>query len=268
MSQQRLVVGDDGSAAADLVWQWVDHHRWPGWTISVVTADDRGDTTILPPDRITLSAWDPPTPRRLGHGSDDTRVEHLIGVADPRVVLDSVGWATLMAIGPRGTGLVPQRFGSTAEWLLERPDPPLVVVRTSRPTRSIVLDDDGSPHALRAARCLAELPWIAGCDVTLVTVQGHGARPDEAGEQTAAVLRAAGAAVQPLRVTGHRRVLGMGGDGSGAVLGAIDKVDPDLVAVSITRLAGLRSAFRAANPNAGPTVGARSVLVAFAPGGE
>lgn len=32
------VFGDDGSAAADVVWLWINNHRWPGWRISVVTA--------------------------------------------------------------------------------------------------------------------------------------------------------------------------------------------------------------------------------------
>ena len=32
--EPRLVVGDDGSASADVVWLWINNHSWPGWRIS------------------------------------------------------------------------------------------------------------------------------------------------------------------------------------------------------------------------------------------
>src|SRR4029078_7056260 len=95
-----LCFGDDGSAAADVVWLWINNHQWPGWRISVVTA-------VKPPlgapvglERSTAHPWEPPTPRQLLTTSDAVHVEHLMAEADPRLVLDSFTHAGVLAIGP------------------------------------------------------------------------------------------------------------------------------------------------------------------------
>ena len=93
--------------------------------------------------------------------------------ADPRLVLDSFTDAGLLAIGPRGAGLLKQLgLGSTAEWLISahRPLAPLAVIRSARPTRTVLLCVDGSLHARRATRTLARMPWITDTHVTVLGV--------------------------------------------------------------------------------------------------
>ena len=170
---RQLVFGDDGSAAADVVWLWINNHRWPGWRISVVTAAKPPLGAPVGTERSTAHPWEPPTPRRLLCTSDDVEVEHLMAEADPRLVLDSFTDAGLMAIGPRGAGLLKQLgLGSTAEWLISahRPLAPLAVIRSARPTRSVLLCVDGSLHARRATRTLARMPWITDTHVTVLGV--------------------------------------------------------------------------------------------------
>src|SRR5207342_301857 len=58
----QLVFGDDGSAAADVVWLWVNNHRWPGWRISVVTAVKPPLGAPVGTERSTAHPWEPPTP--------------------------------------------------------------------------------------------------------------------------------------------------------------------------------------------------------------
>lgn len=173
MTVQRLVFGDDSSAAADVTWDWINAHSWPGWRISVVTA--RPVTPPVPAERATPHVWDPPAPRQLGPDTGTTDLEHLLAEADPRLVLDSFADAALLAIGPRGQGLLKRlHLGSTAEWLVSghRPLVPVAVVRASRPTEHVLLCVDGSRHAQRAAQALHDLPWIEQCRVTILGVVG------------------------------------------------------------------------------------------------
>lgn len=257
-AQRRLVFGDDGSATSDAVWEWIAGHPWPGWTIAVVTADDAPDVTILPPDRVVLTPWDPPNPRRLASDQPETRVEHLIGRADPRVVLDSAGPAALMAVGPRGRGLLKQLgVGSTADWLLERPDPPVAVIRSPRPTRRVLVYADGTPDARRALDCLAGLPWIATCDVEVLAARGTGRFVDSS-EEAVDVLRRVGAAPVVRRV--HAPDWLKPADEASAVLRAIDDIAPDLVALGLPAFEGVRRAFH----QTAATESAQSVLVATA----
>jgi hypothetical protein len=77
----RLVVGDDGSAAADVVWLWVNNHRWPGWRIAVVSARIPPVGPPVGAERATLHPWEPPHPRKLLSG-DDVMVEQRAGFSD------------------------------------------------------------------------------------------------------------------------------------------------------------------------------------------
>lgn len=259
-AERRLVFGDDGSETADVVWEWIANHPWPDWTIAVVTADDAPDVTIVPPDHVVLEPWDPPTPRRLTSGQDETRVEHLIGRADPRVVLDSAGPAALMAVGLKRGGLLRHvGVGSTADWLLERPDPPVAVIRSPRPTRRALVYADGTPHARRALTCLAGLPWISTCDVVVLAMRGSGRFVDPA-EEAVAVL--SGVGVSPVVRRVHAPDWLRAAEVSSAVLRAIDDDAPDLVAFGVTAFDGVRRAFRETTP----TESTQSVLVATAGG--
>lgn len=253
--RRRLVFGDDGSATADVVWEWIANHSWPGWTIAVVTSDDAPDVTIVPPDRVDLRPWEPTNPRRLPR-PDAGRVEHLLGRADPRVVLDSAGPAALMVVGPRGQGLLRQvGVGSTADWLLEHPDPPVAIIRSSRPTQRALVYADGTPHARRALDCLVTLPWIATCEVVVLALRGSGRYVDPVADAVD-VLEGVGVTpvVRRVHAPGWLSAHGV----SSAVLREIDEVAPDLVALGLTSFEGVRRAFRAT----GAEVSTQTVLVA------
>jgi nucleotide-binding universal stress UspA family protein len=269
MSRRRLVFGDDGSAAADAAWLWVNSHLWPGWTISVVTARPPEEFAILPPDRVTPHAWQPAHPRTLLAPAPDTVVEHLEAEADPRVVLDSSGDADLMVVGPRGRGgLKHLHIGSTTEWLLARPVPPLAIVRSGRPTKRVLLCADGSRHARRAAATLAVLPWISACEVSVLAIDDGSTDVEAAIHDVAAVLLPAGVEPHAVRSDGGRHAYASGRDVRAEILGEVHALDADLVAlgtrgVGVVRRAVMGSTASAVALNAGCTV-----LVAYDPAEE
>jgi hypothetical protein len=97
-----------------------------------------------------------------------------------------------MVVGPRGHGLLRQLgVGTTVDWLLERPDPPVAVIRSPRPTRRALVYADGTPGARRALTCLAGLPWSAASDVEVLAMRGSGRYADPA-EEAVDVLRGVG----------------------------------------------------------------------------
>lgn len=199
---QRLVFGDDGSAAADLVWSWIGAHAWPGWRVSVVTALPPEGPPVGP-ERAALRPWTPPSPRPAF--AADVPVEHLMAEKDPRLVLDSCADAALVAIGPRGAGLLKHlHLGSTAEWLVSahRPLAPVVVVRASRRTERVLLCTDGSVHARAAARAFARLPWAGACRVVVLGVAVGGEESAPGVDETVELLTDAGVADVEARTRG------------------------------------------------------------------
>ena len=240
----QLVFGDDGSAAADVVWLWINNHHWPGWRISIVTASKPPLGPPVGRERSTPHHWEPPTPRRLLTGGDDVALEHLMAEADPRLVLDSFTDATLLAIGPRGAGLLKQLgLGSTAEWLISarRPLAPLAVIRSARPTRSVLLCVDGSLHARRATRTIARMPWIADTHVTVLGVADGSPGIERGVDDAARLLKCRGIA----EVSAHvARALPQVPtfDVRSTILKTIDALSPDLVVMGPRGLGGLRRA--------------------------
>ena len=90
--------------------------------------------------------------------------------ADPRRAGRTAD-ADLLVIGARGRGLFKSlRLGSAAEWLLQCPPAPLLIARTGRPVRRVLVCVDGSVHAWRAVQTVAELPVLADAEVTVLTV--------------------------------------------------------------------------------------------------
>lgn len=41
MTDNTMVLGEDGSVGADLAWRWIMAHRWPRWKLEVVTLSKR-----------------------------------------------------------------------------------------------------------------------------------------------------------------------------------------------------------------------------------
>ncbi|MGY1740420.1 MULTISPECIES: universal stress protein [unclassified Blastococcus] len=256
----QLVVGDDGSPPCDVVWLWVNNHRWPGWRISVVCAHPV--TSGPPPGERGRLRPAPPVPgRQLFTPGPGTTVEHLEADGDPRVVLDSCTGAALMAVGPRGRHFLKRmHLGSTVDWLLSahRPLVPLVIVRSARPVRQVVLCVDGSGHAQAAAEALARLPWLGDVRVTVLAVCERGVDPEAAVDAAAAVVAPAGDVV--------RRVTQPGADVRTSLLRALDEERPDLVAIGSAGRAGpLRRRTLGATADAITASAACSVLVARRP---
>ena len=230
----QLIVGDDGSPPADVVWLWVNNHDWPGWRITVVTA--RPVLAGPPPgDRSVLRPVPPPPGRRLFGDHPTTTVEFLTADGDPRLVLDRCTDATLMAVGPRGRGFLKRlHLGSTVDWLLSehRPLVPLLIVRSARPTRHVVLCVDGSEHAQAAAEALARLPWIGSCRITVLGICDRGDDPEAGVRMATAAIGGSGAEIAP-------RITTPGGDIRDAILRTLDDERPDLTALGIRGRGGL-----------------------------
>lgn len=173
MTTSVLGFGDDRSSGADLCWDWVSAHQWPGWRLEIVTAEAPRDLRPVAEGDGQLHSWEPSAPRPAsGLGFEST--EHLTAAVDPRTALISKRW-DLLAIGPRGDGLLKRlHLGSTADWLLRQPTSPLLIARHGSAVSQVLLATDGSPHAHRATECLASMPWLDGVKVSVLAVDdGH-----------------------------------------------------------------------------------------------
>ncbi len=241
---QHLVFGDDGSASADVVWLWINNHPWPGWRVSVVTAQQPPLGPPVGAERSRPHPWDPPAARRLLAGADVTEVEHLVAEADPRIVLDSFDDADLMAIGPRGTGVLKHlHIGSTAEWLVSahRPLAPLAVIRSARPTKRLLVCVDGSIHAQRAVEALVALPWIGDTRATVLGVVDHHGDIEAGMEEAAKLLESHG--VRPVTKLLRPAIPDTATfDVRSTILDTIGEESPDLVVMGTRGVGGLRRA--------------------------
>ncbi len=259
-----VVFGDDGSSSADVAWLWLTNHAWPGWRVSVVTARPPADGPVVGAARATPHPWEPESPRRLPGAEDSPPVEHLLAEADPRLVLDSFGDAGLMVIGARGTGPMKRlHIGSTAEWLVSahRPLVPVVVVRSARPTRRVLLCVDGSDDARLAARTLAGMPWVGGASVTVLGVEDGRADAERAVAEAEELLKAAGVgSTSVLRRATIARTAAF--DVRSTILEVIAEEQPDLVVTGTRGVGGIRRAFLGSTASALLHHAPCSVLVA------
>lgn len=234
-----VTLADDGSAGADLAWLWLNNHEWPGWSVEVLTVQP---VTSGPPPTIQAAQphpWQPDTPRQLFAESGLTGPEHLVADGDPRVVLGDLTATDLLVLGARGRGLFKAlHLGSTAEWLLQCPPAPMLIARRARRTERVLVCTDGSAHASRAVQCLAGLPWVSRCAVTVIGVLERDRDPSDAVEAAAEALGKVAAAVDmrirrpgPLDVFTHVRV---------DLFDEMDSLAPDLVVLGTRGLTGLR----------------------------
>lgn len=197
-NNQVLVVADDGSPGADAVWLWLAEQQWPGWSVKVVTAADRLPAEVGAATVDDVYEWNPPHPRPALPGSELAEVQHLVGVGDPREVLRSVS-GTALAVGPRGHGrLRALTLGSTTEHLLHTMPRPLFVIRHPRPIQQVVACTDGSESATAAITLLASMPWLAHCDVAVVTAVEPDLDPESAIAPAVAQLRPRARSVDPV----------------------------------------------------------------------
>lgn len=229
----RVVLGDDGSPAADVAWLWLNTHVWSDWEVAVVHAETP-DMTRLPFDAADTEVhqWQPPHPRHAFAEARFADVSHLTALGDPRIVLSSLTDVDLMVIGPRGPGLLKAvHLGSTAEWLLVRPPSPLLVVKSARPVRSVLACVDGSSHAWRAVRTLAALPWVS--DTSVLVLGAEDGRPE--------VRAAVPVAAAELRsVAGEVSVRLASGPATTAIHDVLDRTDVDLVVLGTRGHTGLK----------------------------
>lgn len=231
--EPRIVFGDDESAAADVVWLWLNNHRWAGWQVDVVHAEppDPAQLTVAP-ELAQLHRWQPSSPRIAFAEAGFGTLSHLSAVGDPRVVLRSCLDATLIAVGPRGPGLLKAvHLGSTTEWLLLRPPAPIVIVKSGRPVREVLMCMDGSPDAWCALRSLAAMPWLPDAAVTVLGAQDG--RVD-----VSASVDAAAAELKP--AAGGIRTRIAKAPATTAIHDVLDRDDVDLVVLGTRGHTGLK----------------------------
>ncbi|MEO6124141.1 MAG: universal stress protein [Ilumatobacteraceae bacterium] len=224
-----LVLGDDGSPAADLAWLWINCHEWPQWRLEIVTAEATTNFRV-DSDRASLRPWQPDNPRRPFAESQLRDVAWLTCELDPRLALSRP--ADLLVIGRRGPGLAKaMHLGSTAEWLMAHPPAPMLIVRHGRRTRSAVVCADGSPHSLAAASTLASMPWIGGVAITVVSVDDGDVDVEPAVEATSALFSGTGAQIQRRDARGEP---------THELLAVLEEIRPDLVALGTQGLTGIK----------------------------
>ncbi|MFP3882422.1 MAG: universal stress protein [Actinomycetota bacterium] len=215
-----MAFGDDHSPGADTAWDWIAGHRWPGWSLEIVTADPPEDMRPVEEEEARLHPWEPDDPRDPeGLGFDS--VVNLRGAIDPRLALIEKPW-DLVTIGPRGSGMLKSlHLGSTADWLLRQPVSPLLIARQPGPVRKVLVATDGSEHARRAVHTLASLPWLDGVGVHVVTVAERRFDSDEALNSATDVLSWCGA--DPVDTVVRQ------GRPTHAIVDEVEKIDPDLI---------------------------------------
>ena len=247
-----LVFGDDSSPAADIAWLFINNHRWPGWRLEVVAAHMPETAAPLPRQDTDLHAWNPPQRRKVFTEAEFAEVVELTAEADPRLILSRD--SDLLVIGPRGRGLLKAlHVGSTADWLLLHPPAPLLIARHGQTVRSVVVCADGSPHADKVTRVLAELPWADQLAITILAIDDHRIDVDTATGSVRERLEAVGATVN-VRVDS--------GKPTKMIHRHLADTSPDLVALGTRGLTGLRHLRLGSTASAVARAATCSVLVA------
>jgi nucleotide-binding universal stress UspA family protein len=181
----KILFGDDGSMSADAAWLWVNSHEWPGWDIDVLRAVSDSSPPEVRPSRELLRP------------DVAARVHEDVVEEDPRFALHTRGKDyDLLVVGSKGRGLLKAlHIGSTAEWLIDMPTAPTVIVRGGHGTRRILLAHDGSRHAMAAERAILTLPWVSTVQVRVLSISDGTSNADEVTEQARQRLQGHVAAV-------------------------------------------------------------------------
>ena len=222
----KLTFGDDGSIGASAAWGWVTAQKWPGWQVDVVTAI-HPDDSLADSDR-TLHEWTPSAPRTLPESCECNGVKYLTAAGDARSVLCEDPNSELVVVGAKGKGFLKWlHIGSTAHGLLHNPEKAIVIGRTAEPVRRLLVCIDGSENADRAAKFAAELPWIAGTHVVVVSVVDGTTDPSGKVAEVKALFEAAGATAEAVIIEPNPLVLTVNVRDS--LLDAVSTLTPDLV---------------------------------------
>jgi nucleotide-binding universal stress UspA family protein len=208
-SPRRLVFGDDRSSGSDLAWFWINSQPWTGWELVVLTADPPPIGKPMSAEETAPRPVAGEPPRRVFDDPGFASVEFLEARQDPRILLSQDHGATVMVVGPASEGFGPWHLGSTTEWLLSTPSAPVLVARTGRPVRRVLVATDGSAHADAALDAFLGLPLAASAEVTVLTVD-DGSPVTGAAEATVTRLSDAGCRATAVQRSGkpHREILG------------------------------------------------------------
>lgn len=234
----RITFGDDGSAGADTAWGWLTSQAWPDWQVDVISVTTPEPSIEALFSHEPLHEHIPARPRVAPESSRISTVRHLTTAYDPRVILSGVTDSELVVVGARGRGLLKaMHLGSTAEWLMQCPNAPLLIARQASPVTRVLACVDGSTHAQAAVEALAAMPWIAVTSVTVLAVVEGEQDFDQRARQAAGLLHAAGArtAVEvferdPLEVFTNPRH---------TIIDQVNRQRPDLVVMGTKGLTGL-----------------------------
>lgn len=261
-----LVFGDDGSPTADISWLFVNSHVWPGWRVEIVAVEWPDLGPPVPREEAVLHRWDPPHPRHVFSEAGFVEFEHLTAKTDPRLAL--LRDSDLLVIGPRGPGLLKTlHLGSTADWLLNNSQAPLLIARHGRPVRNVVLCTDGSKHADRVTNVVVSLPWIAQLHVTVLAVDDGRIDVARARETATRLLEAAGAEVNvavPLDESETLLSRMKVSSPTTVIKRHLDEFEPDLVAFGTRGLSGLQRLRVGSTASSIARTASCSVLVASA----
>jgi nucleotide-binding universal stress UspA family protein len=235
-----LTFGDDGSAGADTAWGWVTAQPWPNWQVEVVAI------RALSPDSFSHAAsefelrnWLPENPRLGQSGWQVGEVVHLTVEHDPRLILSSRGGSDLVVIGARGRGLLKSmRLGSTAEWLMQCPNTPLLIAKNSDSVKKILVCVDGSPHAWAGVETLAAMPLVKGAAVTVLGVVESAGEVAKRVVVAGDLLEAAGADVT--EIVAEQDPLVMSVSPRMAISDLLRDESPDLVVMGTRGMTGLK----------------------------
>jgi nucleotide-binding universal stress UspA family protein len=254
----QVVFGDDRSAGADRAWLWLNSQQWSGWRLSVLTAERPPFGPPVAEERSEPHPAEGEPRRRAFTEADFGEVELLEAEADPRIALCGFRDAALLVVGPSQSGLGPTHLGSTTEWLLHGPPAPLLIARSGRPVRRVLIGTDGSEHARAAAEAFAALPWATATEATVVAVKDGSIDADDVARSLADELTARGVpSTWRTAAGGPYRVL----------LDEVVESDIDLVVVGTRGLTGLARLRLGSTASAVARHAPCSVLVAEAPAG-
>lgn len=222
-----LVLGDDGSPPSDRAWRWVTSQSWRGWSIEVLTADDRAPIEWGAPPRT--EAWTP-TWARTEPIEGAAAIRFIKVATDPRAMLADRDDADLMVLGLRTHSYLEAMVtGSTTEWILHHPPTPLVVATEPDPVHRVVACVDGSDHALAALTAFLRAPFSSETRVEVLAVDDG--RTDSAAAIEAGQRRLDGRVAD---VTG----LTLEGSPTPVILQHLEETTPDLVVMGTRGLTG------------------------------